>query len=220
MNVIAGRNGLIPCLLVFEVSPSIPNRTHNLLIQRKRMIVLSVARSEMVKVMAKQRVLTALRRQFPKMTDHDVPIGSDVFLYKERPRNECGGPYKEIAEDKIPTVDVDRRIISCNANSTGARFTSVLKDSGTANEIPKARYVARGYYDKIKPFILLNDPELRQFSKKLVTSFAALLEFSICPLEITQAYLQAKDKLSQKIFIRPKQNNVYFLGIERRNFCV
>ncbi len=94
MNVTAGRNGLSPCVLVFEVSPRIPTGTHNLPIQRELMMSPNVARSEMVKVMAKKLLTTALRRRVPKMTDHEVLIVSDVLLYKERPRNEWVGPYK------------------------------------------------------------------------------------------------------------------------------
>ncbi len=112
MNVTAGRNGLSPCLFVFGVSPRIPTGTHNIPIQRERMMALSVVRSEMMKALAKQRLATALRRHVPKMTDHDVPIGSDVLLYKEITRNEWVGPYKAIAGDnKILLLNIDGRII-------------------------------------------------------------------------------------------------------------
>ncbi len=111
MNVTAGRNGLSPCLLVFGVSPRIPTGTHNLPIQRERMLALSVARSEIMKFVAKQRLSTALRRHFPKMTGHDVPIVSDVLFYKERLRNESVGPYKVIAgENKNLLLNLDGRI--------------------------------------------------------------------------------------------------------------
>ena len=88
MNVTAGRNGLSPFLFFFGVSPRIPPVTNNYPIQRERIWTLSVARSEMLKFMAKQRLATALRRHIPEITDHDLPIGSDVVLYKERLRNE------------------------------------------------------------------------------------------------------------------------------------
>ena len=62
--------------------------------QRKRMKALQTARSEMVKVIARQRLASALRLNVPAATDRDIAIGSDALLYKERPRNEWLGPYK------------------------------------------------------------------------------------------------------------------------------
>ncbi len=50
----------------------------------------------------------------------------------------------------------------------------------------------------------------------MIVSCAALLGFRICLLDITLAYLQAKDKLSREEFIRPKRDHVEFLGIERK----
>ena len=75
-------------------------------------MALSVARSEMEKFIPKQRLATTFRRYIPKMTDHDLPIGSDVLLYKERPRSEWVGPYKVIAGyNKNLLLIVDGRII-------------------------------------------------------------------------------------------------------------
>ncbi len=107
-----------------------------------------------------------------------------------------------------------RRMFPCNADIIGARFVNLPKNAGTANEIPKARYVAQGYDDKMKPFVVHNNPTLRQSSRKLIISCAALLRFRICLLDITQVCLQAKDKLSREIFIQPKQDDMKFSGIE------
>ena len=99
MNVTAGTNGLSPCLLVFGETPRIPLQGKYLPERRQRMTALSIARSEMAKVIARQRLSTAIRHNVPKAADQEVTVCSDVLLYKERPRNEWIGPYKVVAGD-------------------------------------------------------------------------------------------------------------------------
>ena len=61
---------------------------------------MQTARSKMLKVIARQRLATALKMNVPAAADRDITIGSDFFLYKERPRNEWIGPYKVLARNK------------------------------------------------------------------------------------------------------------------------
>ena len=53
-----------------------------------------------MKVIARQRLAKALGLNAPRATDHEISIGSDVLLYKERPHNEWVGPYKVMPGDK------------------------------------------------------------------------------------------------------------------------
>ena len=100
MNAKAGKNGLSPCLLVFGISPKIPTSGKEYPEQRRRMEAMQAAQSEMLKVIAGQRLATALKMNIPAAADRDITIGSDVHLYKERPRNEWVGPYKVFASNK------------------------------------------------------------------------------------------------------------------------
>lgn len=77
----------------------------------------------------------------------------------------------------------------------------------------KARYVVQGYNDRVKPFVVHNSPTLRQNSSKIIVSFASLLGFRICLLDINQAYLQSKYKLSLDLFIMPKREEPKFRNI-------
>lgn len=332
MNCTAGKNGLSPCLLVFGISPRIPGGTNEQPEQRKRMLALKIARSEMLKVIARQRLATAIQKNVPKVANHDISIGSDVLLYKERPVNRWLGPYKVIAGDmKNLLLNVDGRIVPAsvdkvktfkrvqaeskdtatpaapgarremestidriisgeifmvtlrgsltsaerkhttyekdhaptpsdilvteildskdvrnssqvfqeakqkeidglkerstwtavridsiprNANIVGGRFANVLKNVGTDKEFAKARFVAQGFNDRMKPFIVHNTPTLRQTSSKIMVSASVILGFDIRLLDITQAYLQSKDKLSRDIFIRPRKDDLKYFGFD------
>jgi len=54
------------------------------------------------------------------------------------------------------------------ANILGGRFVCTLKHAGTPTQHAKARYVAQGYNDKEKEFIVHNIATLRQSSTKLI----------------------------------------------------
>ena len=88
MNETAGKNGLSPCLLVFGISQIMPTCGRKYPEQRRRMKPMETSRSEMLKVIARQRLTTSLKMNVSTAADHDISIGSDVLLYKERPRNE------------------------------------------------------------------------------------------------------------------------------------
>ena len=46
------------------------------------------------------------------------------------------------------------------SNIIGGRFANVLKNSGTEKEFAEVRYVAQGYNDKMKLFVVHNAPTL------------------------------------------------------------
>ncbi len=93
---------------------------------------------------------------------------------------------------KIDSIPLDANIIC-------GRFVNILKNVGRHEETAKARYVGQGFKDQMKPFLVHNNPTLRQSSTKIIVSVAAVKGFRISLLDVTQAYLQAKDKFSREI---------------------
>lgn len=81
------------------------------------------------------------------------------------------------------------------------RFVLTLKEFGTHNETPKARYVAQGHMDKEKEFLVHNTTILRQRSIRIIVSFAAVKGYRIFSHDVQQAYLQSDEELTRKIFI-------------------
>eukprot|EP00171_Calliarthron_tuberculosum_P002099 IDg2099t1 len=66
----------------------------------------------------------------------------------------------------------------------------------------------------MKPFVVHNNPTLRQSSTKLIISTAAINCFRLGLLDVTQAYLQAKDKFTRDIYIRPKPRDVKYFSLK------
>lgn len=57
---------------------------------------------------------------------------------------------------------VNRRYLPKDANILGARFVLTLKESGSHNKMPKARFVAQGHLEKDKEVPVHNTTNLRQ----------------------------------------------------------
>ena len=69
---------------MFVITTAIPKLNEEYPEQRKKMIAIQTARSEMMKVISRQCLATALQLNVPTAADRDIPIGSEVLLYKER----------------------------------------------------------------------------------------------------------------------------------------
>ena len=98
MNATPGKNGLSPCILVFGISPKVPTNGKEYLEHRRRIEAVQTARSEILKVITRQRLATALKMNV--LRHRDITFGYDVLLYKEHTRNEWIGPYKVLASNK------------------------------------------------------------------------------------------------------------------------
>ena len=59
-----------------------------------------------------------------------------------------------------------------------------------------------------------NNPTLRQFSIKIVVSVSVLLGFRLALLDVMQAYLQSKQKLTREIYVRPKHEDLNYFGLK------
>ena len=103
MNETAGPNGLSPILLVFGVHPRMPLPTTDLPEQRERMKALKLARSEMVKAIARSRLATAKRSNVPAASDSLIKSGMEVLVYREGPK-QWNGPYAVISVDEKQVV--------------------------------------------------------------------------------------------------------------------
>lgn len=84
----------------------------------------------------------------------------------------------------------------------------LLPSSSNISDCAKSRYISQGFREKMKAFVVHSLPTLRQSSIRIIVSCVAMLGFRICLLEITQAYLKSKDKLSRQIYITPKRRSL------------
>lgn len=91
-----------------------------------------------------------------------------------------------------------------DASVLGGHFVLTLKSFGVPDEKAKARYVAQGYDDDDKPYIVHDSSTLRSMSIRLILSIAVLLSFRLLSHDVTQAYLQSRNKLTLKVVIGPK----------------
>lgn len=126
------------------------------------------------------------------------------------------------AEKKEPEGLIKCRIWTvCQKNEVAqdsifmdGRFILSLKNYGTPNEKAKVKFVARRLDDRDKSFIVHDTSVLRLSSIRLVISSAGYIGFLIFSHEFRQAYLQSKERLMGKIFIRVKSEDKIIIGMK------
>ena len=106
MNDTAGSNGLVPTLLVFGVMPRIPLRKRHLPGMVDRMKAMDAARSEVSKLIARDRLKKAVKSNVPAAADKVIQVGEQVLVYKEKPINQWIGPF-HVRDVNAKTVFVD-----------------------------------------------------------------------------------------------------------------
>eukprot|EP00168_Porphyra_purpurea_P009873 TRINITY_DN2422_c0_g1_i7.p1 TRINITY_DN2422_c0_g1~~TRINITY_DN2422_c0_g1_i7.p1 ORF type:complete len:645 (-),score=110.77 TRINITY_DN2422_c0_g1_i7:745-2598(-) len=109
---------------------------------------------------------------------------------------------------------VHGRDLPRGANVLGGRMVCTIKNVGTPDEAPKARYVAQGNRDQAKQFVVHNLATLRQRSTRVLTSTAANLGLRLFADDITQAYLQSEEKFTRRIYLRPRPADRHLFGLE------
>ena len=135
MNETVGQNGLCPVLLVFGVLPRMPPSTMDLPKQRDRMKALKLARLEMSKQVAKERLRTAHNSNVPAASDSEVKAGDKVFVYREEPR-EWLGPYLVLScEQKQVIVDIDGTRKPYSIDKVKIYYEPVPEAPVTTNEV-------------------------------------------------------------------------------------
>lgn len=105
------------------------------------------------------------------------------------------------------------RDVPAGANIIGGRFVFTLKHAGTAEEMPKARYVAQGHRDRAKALVVHNLATMRQRSTRLLVSTAAVLGLRLFAHDITQAYLQSQDRFTRQLYLRPRPQDRHLFDL-------
>jgi hypothetical protein len=87
------------------------------------------------------------------------------------------GTWKVVPRSELPET----------ANIMNGRFVLSIKNAGTEEEVFKARYLIRGYRDKMKTSLVHNSPTSRKASTKLLVGLAAFFGFQLFSTDVTQA---------------------------------
>lgn len=163
---------------------------------------------------ALDRRLNAVSGAVPVNGSRNDEISVDEFiveLLKEGDPRIYQRDFEEAKKKKIAGLcrrkiwhKVKRGELKSDSNVMGGRFIYSLKSYETSPEMAKVRYVAEGYSDKDKPFMVHDAGSLRASFIRIVLSTAACLRFRVFSHNITQIYLQSKYKMSRDVFIEPK----------------
>lgn len=141
-----------------------------------------------------------------------IPQGDPLIntaRFQAAARKEIDGLQERGTFNRVKEKDVPK-----GANIIGGRFVYTLKNFKTADETPKARFVAQGYRDKAKEFVVHNLATLRQRSTRLLVSTSAILDFRLFAHDITQAYLQSQDGFTRQLYLRPKPADRHLFDME------
>lgn len=115
--------------------------------------------------------------------------------------------------DRGTVTKVKESDVPAGANNIRGRLVCTLKNSGTRIESVKARFVAQGYRDKAKWFVVHNLGTLRQRSTRLLTSTSAVMGFRLFSHDITQANLQSQDHFSRELYLRPRAEDRHLFDL-------
>lgn len=140
------------------------------------------------------------------LTEGDVRIQSEPFRASTQ-REVDGllgrGTMKVIKKRSLPK----------GANIVGGRFVHTLKHVGSPKEQPKSRYVAQGYKDRDKRFVVHNLSTLRQRSTKMVVSTSAVRGYRLFAHDVNQSYLQSMENMTRDVYLQPRAADREYFGI-------
>lgn len=97
-------------------------------------------------------------------------------------------------------------------------FCAMPKNATIPDEKAKVRFIAQGFHEKEKPYIIHDTAILRTSSICLMLSSVAQLDFCIFSHNVTQAYLQSKQNLTRNINIWVKRADREIFGISEEQF--
>lgn len=106
----AGINGPYPILLVFDIFPRLSIRPRELPVQVERIKALKSAKNKLTRVIATDRIRTAIARNVPVAADAELVEGNNVLLNREMPIVNWLGPYVIFRRDgKMLVLDTRER---------------------------------------------------------------------------------------------------------------
>lgn len=119
-------------------------------------------------------------------------LRGNLFSFKAAKRIEINGLLSRHFFKKVKRVS-----LGPNPNIVGERFVHSSKHKVIEKEKSKARWIAQGYADKEKTFIVLKISTLRQSPVKTFVSTTAIRQYCIFSDDFAKVYLQNKDALTR-----------------------
>lgn len=104
--------------------------------------------------------------------------------------------------------------ISDHCNIPGGPFILSLKAHRQSNKMAKVGFVGQGFDDTDNLFMAHDTCTLRSASTQLILFPPAICRFCIFSLDVTQTYLQSKNKLTCETHIRIKTTILKRFGLE------
>lgn len=101
-----------------------------------------------------------------------------------------------------------------DANKFSGRFILTFKNLWTPNELANLRYVAQGFKESYKTYMVHDTATMPAASFRQKISAVAVNALRVFSHDVTQAYLQSKEKVTRKIYIRPKREDFGIFGLD------
>lgn len=157
MNTTVGPDGLVPCVLVFGSFPRMPSvfQQHTLN-NRARFRLMTTARAEYTRIVARMQVTRGLHTKVPKSSDEIYDVGDAVYTWRETPR-VWTGPHRIVnIAGKSVTVDVGNKWTEFNITRIKPslaplpiNWTEVLNPSDPRCSSPKMNDAVKKELDEL-----------------------------------------------------------------------
>ena len=102
------------------------------------------------------------------------------------------GTFKIVLKEEVPQ--------DCNVMSS--RIVLTIKDKDTDEERYKARFVVRGFNDKLKEVMVHQSPNLSQDGTRMLFCLASILGFEIWSVDVSQAFIQSASDNMRPVFCK------------------
>lgn len=140
----ANMDGLVPSLLVFGVVPSFPMTEKPLPNQRARLQAIVDARLEMGRIVTEQRITRALRSKLPPAVTHDIRVGQESLVYREKKKRWVGPYTVSRIEDKRAFISDGKstrpfnlsKLLPHTADKVDLELFRILKDLSELQSSP------------------------------------------------------------------------------------